>query len=244
MNSYVIGLFIFLSAVLSGGLFHLLKWPPNRLKLILSLSGAYLFAITVLHLIPEIYHVHDHYIGVYLLGGFFLQLVLDYFSEGIEHGHIHVHKNHDHAKARIPVTMMLSLCIHAFFEGMPIGGTHNHHTSNMLVFGIIIHNVPIALALMSLLTQSGVTKSKSLMLLAIFAAMTPFGMVLSSVLNHSTSIDIAAYYQKIMAVVIGIFLHISTTILFESSENHRFNLQKLGVIITGIALALSTLFLI
>jgi hypothetical protein len=46
-----------------------------------------------------------------------------------------------------------------------------------------------------------------------------------------------------MAVVIGIFLHISTTILFESSENHRFNLQKFVVIILGTLMALGTVFL-
>jgi hypothetical protein len=36
---------------------------------------------------------------------------------------------------------------------------------------------------------------------------------------------------------VGIFLHISTTILFESSENHRFNLIKFLVIILGAGLA-------
>ena len=36
-----------------------------------------------------------------------------------------------------------------------------------------------------------------------------------------------------MAVVIGIFLHISTTILFESNNDHRFNLYKLGIILIG-----------
>lgn len=232
---------IFASAVLSGMLFFLFPWNSNKLKLLLSLSGAYLFAITVLHLIPEIYSTGDHLIGIYLLAGFFLQLILDYFSEGIEHGHIHVH--HHHGKAIVPFTMLLSLCIHAFFEGMPVGGTHNEHTSDMLVFGIVIHNIPIALALMTLLSQTGIAKSKSILLLSIFAIMTPLGMLLSAYLSHTQTIDLSSYYQKIMAVVIGIFLHISTTILFESSENHRFNLQKFGVIILGTLMALGTVFM-
>ena len=57
---------IFASAVLSGMLFFLFPWNSNKLKLLLSLSGAYLFAITVLHLIPEIYSTGDHLIGIYL----------------------------------------------------------------------------------------------------------------------------------------------------------------------------------
>ena len=41
----------------------------------------------------------------------------------------------------------------------------------------------------------------------------------------------------ITALVIGVFLHISTVILFESSEGHKFNLRKLLVIIVGIVIA-------
>ncbi len=230
---------IFVSAILSGLLFYMLSWNTHKLKLLLALSGAYLFSITALHLMPEVYAGGDHSIGIFLLLGFFLQLVLDYFSEGIEHGHIHAHAHSE--KAAIPFTMLLSLCIHAFFEGMPVGGTHNEHTSDMLVFGIVIHNIPIALALMSLLSQSGISKTKSLILLSIFALMTPLGMMFSAFFNHVQTFDLSNYYQKIMAVVIGIFLHISTTILFESSENHRFNMQKFMVIIAGALLAIATM---
>ena len=35
------------------------------------------------------------------------------------------------------------------------------------------------------------------------------------------------------AVVVGIFFHISTVILFESTENHKFNIKKFGVIVLG-----------
>jgi hypothetical protein len=41
----------------------------------------------------------------------------------------------------------------------------------------------------------------------------------------------------LLAIVVGMFLHISTTIIFEASENHRFNLMKLVSIIVGVALA-------
>jgi hypothetical protein len=42
----------------------------------------------------------------------------------------------------------------------------------------------------------------------------------------------------VLGVVIGMFLHISTTIIFETSENHKFNLLKLSSVIAGIAGAL------
>jgi hypothetical protein len=42
----------------------------------------------------------------------------------------------------------------------------------------------------------------------------------------------------LLAIVVGMFLHISTTIIFEASENHRFNLVKLLSIIVGVTLAI------
>ena len=41
----------------------------------------------------------------------------------------------------------------------------------------------------------------------------------------------------ILAIVVGIFLHISTTIIFETSENHKFNLLKLVSILVGCSFA-------
>jgi ZIP family metal transporter len=45
------------------------------------------------------------------------------------------------------------------------------------------------------------------------------------------------YHNLMSAVVVGIFLHISSVILFETSENHQFNYRKLGVIVIGFAMA-------
>ena len=55
--------------------------------------------------------------------------------------------------------------------------------------------------------------------------------------------NISNYYREIMAIVIGMFLHISTTILFESSEGHHFNSRKAIAIIIGSSIALISTFL-
>jgi hypothetical protein len=46
------------------------------------------------------------------------------------------------------------------------------------------------------------------------------------------------YALEINAFIIGVFLHISTIILFESTANHKFNLQKFIAILAGIFLTL------
>ena len=208
----------------------------QRLKLVLSFSGAYLFAITVLHLMPEVYHTADPMIGLFVLGGFLLQILMEQFSEGIEHGHIH---KHSHDNIVFPFGIMISLCLHALLEGMPLAaGQHNE-----LVFGISLHHIPAAFALGSVLLQSGIKKSGLIISLVAFALMSPLGYLFSFQISQGSVGHIESYFGRIMGVVIGIFLHISTTILFESSVDHKFNFKKIIAVLTGVAIALAGFFL-
>jgi len=221
---------VLFSAALIGGLavFIFDYKSPQWLKLILSFSGAYLFTITVLHLIPEVYESDYPNIGYYVLLGFFIQIVLEQFSKGVEHGHIHIH---DHSV--MPMGVLFGLGIHSFLEGMPLN-INSHDTAAPLLTGIALHKIPAAFALTSVLVQSKVKKLYVIVLLLVFAAMSPLGVIVSKVLNDVNAVsDIHLFADKIMAIVIGLFLHISTTILFESSENHRFGLYKMIVIVIG-----------
>ena len=159
---------------------------------------------------------------------------MEFFSEGIEHGHIHVHNHKNNA---FPYAMMIGLSIHSFLEGMPLSnsGTESHHS---LLTGIVLHNIPIAMALMTMLLQSHISKAKALFWLVVFALITPLGTLTSYAIGDNLIGNFSIYFDRIMAVVVGIFLHISTTILFESSENHRFNLIKFVVILLGAGFAL------
>lgn len=228
----IVGVFISgLSVFLFGGT------KKKFLKIILTFSGAYLFAITVLTLLPGLYnHTQEpEKIGLFILIGFLIQILLEYFSQGIEHGHMHVHKEKQNV---FPVVMLVSLCIHAFLEGLPVGDHHHHNDNNSLVVGILIHNIPISIALISVLLESGVTKTKALFYLLIFAVMTPLGSTVTYIIGEQYLESMShTFFDAIMALVIGIFLHISTTILFETSENHRFNIIKFATILLGCAVA-------
>lgn len=225
-------LILFSSALLGGSLIFLIKNDlSKKLKLLLSFSGAYLFSITVLHLLPEVYASGDSYVGLFILLGFSFQIALEQFSEGIEHGHIHVH-HHQHAV--FPWGIMLSLSLHAFLEGMPLV----NYTEQTLLYGIALHHIPAAFALSSVLYQNKLTKLKVFIFLGIFAVMTPMGSLFSSFLQNNSFNFISNYFNYIMGIVIGIFLHISTTILFESNVDHRFNFYKMIAIIIGAGLAI------
>ena len=216
---------------------------PNKLKLLIAFSGAYLLSITALHLLPEVFTGDDRgaYFGSFILVGFFIQVMLEYLSGGIEHGHAHTHRS-----AGLPVGLMIGLCLHAFLEGMPLGGGdagHSHHGHSHshglepLLLGIVLHKYPVAMVFLAMLLNSGLAKAKAFGLLAVFAAMAPLGTLLSGVEM------VGQYNRESLAIVIGIFLHVSTTILFESSEGHRFNAYKMIAIAAGLALSAAGLLL-
>ena len=216
---------------------------PNKLKLLIAFSGAYLLSITALHLLPEVFTGDDRgaYFGSFILVGFFIQVMLEYLSGGIEHGHAHTHRS-----AGLPVGLMIGLCLHAFLEGMPLGGGdagHSHHGHSHshglepLLLGIVLHKYPVAMVFLAMLLNSGMAKSKAFGLLAVFAAMAPLGTLLSGVEM------VGQYNRESLAIVIGIFLHVSTTILFESSEGHRFNAYKMMAIAAGLALSAAGMLL-
>jgi zinc and cadmium transporter len=233
---------LFLSVIVSGLSVLFINISSKNLKLILSFSGAFLFAICVLHLIPEIYLSGTTYVGVYILIGFFVQILLEFLSEGIEHGHIHIHKHH-HKEQAFPYAMMIGLSVHSFLEGMPLAniGPIGEESHNSLLIGIVMHNIPIAMALMTMLLQSHISKQTAVLWLILFASITPLGTLTSCAIGENILGNFSTYFDRIMGVVIGIFLHISTTILFENSENHRFNFIKFFVIMLGAGFALLTL---
>lgn len=223
-----------LLAVLIGFTIALFLRPKSKknLKLLLAFSGAFLLSLTVMHLLPEVYEatIHDHEghnhgngtIGLFIMIGIVFQIILEYFSKGAEHGHVHGHDTMNH----IPWLLFFSLCLHALLEGMPISN-HNH-----LAYGIAIHHFPIAIILTTFFSNAQLNKKAILFFMLVFAFMTPLGTFAAENLSFLSN-----YYTEISGIVIGILFHISSTIIFESSEGHKFNLAKLSVIVLGIVLA-------
>ena len=219
----------------SGSLIFLFRADDQRvLKILLAFSGAFLIGITFLKLIPEVFSKPAAFTGLFVLLGFLLQLMLELITEGAEHGHRHAHAEGEKAS---PFLLLIGLSIHSFLEGMPIVQGFDLKLQHTLVVGIVIHNIPISLTLMSLFLHYGCSKSRAFLYLLVFALMTPMGSAFSNMLDSSLLTSLDSYFTYVLAAVIGIFLHVSTTILFETEENHRYNLQKFITVIIGLGVA-------
>jgi len=231
---------LLLSSIVLGALsvFLFKLYEPKHVKLLNAFTGAYLLCLTLLHLLPELYHSEAGSgeapilrLGTLMVAGFFMQIGLDFISVGVEHGHAHP------LHGRLPIGVLAGLCVHALVEAMALGNPKTHYdpaSRTMLLWSIVVHNFPVSIALLGMLLQSGMKRGTALGLLALFAAMAPLGLSLSA---HTA---IANHSRELMAIVIGIFMHISTTILFESSDIHRFNLAKLVAIAVGTTLGFAS----
>ncbi|MDT0557419.1 ZIP family metal transporter [Ichthyenterobacterium sp. W332] len=196
---------------------------PKNSKLLLSFSGAFLLAITLFELLPDVYsHLEAKWTGLLIMCGIVLQIFLETLSKGAEHGHIHNHGT----SHKFPWLLFISLCIHSVLEGFPI------HQHNDMVYGVLIHKIPIAMIVTGFLVNAKFSKQQIIIFLTVFALMTPLGTWLSNEVP-----ELGNYTIYINALVIGIFLHISTIILFESSEGHKFNIAKLLTIIAAVVIA-------
>jgi len=233
----ILNLILLFTLTLLAGLsvFIIPKLDIKRFKVILAFSGAYLFAITVIHLLPEVFLEGDNVtrIGIYVLAGFFLQMILEYFTSGVEHGHIHVH---DEDRSVIPYSLLISLCIHSFLEGTLLAHpthAHQHHDDvHPLLFGLVLHKIPEAFALMSVIVFRLGKKYFAIGLLLIFASASPLGLYVSNLL-FTEEIFSGGFLRMLFSLVAGNFLYISTTIFFETSPNHQFKANKLIVSILG-----------
>lgn len=236
---------LFLVAFIPGLLIIQLQKPLKfDLKYLLVFAGAFIFSITIVHLLPELLTTSSNpqRIGLFVLVGFFMQIFLDFVTTGVEHGHLHYHGHHSRFS---PVMLMVGLCIHALMDGSILIHPGEHETgghSTGLLIGIILHKIPAAIALMSVLNINFKNKKVLILLLVIFSLASPFGLIFSDLMNKYSLVSEEGF-MILFAIVSGNFLHISTTIYFESSPDHSFHKKKIFISLLGALLAIIVEFL-
>ncbi len=224
---------VLITSTLIGGLsLYAIPALTKNLRLPLIFAGSYLFAITIIHIIPELFSISPNpsTVGLYVLIGFFLQQFLEYFSSGIEHGHFHT----DQAlSVSGRFSMVIALIIHSLLEGALLthdSPFHDQHESFSLILGIVLHKMPAAFALMVTMNKLG---RKAFYLLLLFSLASPLGLIFAHYTTFSES-----QFLVLFSIVCGSFLHISTTIFVEASPEHHFGFKKILISILGAVMAI------
>jgi zinc and cadmium transporter len=267
----ITGISLFLIAIVGGLIIDILgNKAVNHLSLILAFGGAYIIGLLFLHLVPEAFGYNGKIAGLFVLIGFLVQILLEYISKGLEHGHAHNagQCGHHHHTSVFPWVAFGSLCVHALLESMPLAEGAAHSTDHVLTMGprivehshlhiynakamssglfvgLALHKLPVAMVLMGLIST---TKSSGFVkwgMISVFGLMPLLGMLIYDGIIHSSIVipgGNTAFIAATHGLVIGILLHISTTILFESEEGHTFNIKKLSATLLGLIVAYITL---
>lgn len=241
MHSIIVQCTLLVLVVAGSGqaVLHRERQYPSSFQKLLIAAGGYLFGMTATHLLPELFQsaLAPQRVGFCLLCGFFLQLLLDLFSGGIEHGHAPT--SH---KGTVVWALLGSMWVHGFMDGVVLSGvlpaTHQHAINGVLV-GILLHKVPTTLVLTGTLRGMMAKRRTVWKCLLFFALSSPVGLVVSRYGIDQNFIS-ERTLATLWSVASGSFLHIAATIFFEASPAHRLSLQHFFWGLLGAAIAAIT----
>jgi zinc and cadmium transporter len=232
MSTAIVQSILFLSSFIVGVLFINVSISNNKFyKNLLSFSGAFLFGLTILHFIPEVFHDFEPFVGIWILLGFSFQIVIEFLTQGLDHGHYHSGGKH-----KLSMSAIIGLFVHSIFEASPLAvheGHSNGDSTNYFLWGLVLHKIPVAIFLGTIVSQFFSKKLYGYLIILAFSLMAPLGLLLAQEIEF-----LHQYHQFFMAFVVGIFLYISTTILYEINEDHSFNTYKFIAIIIGFTIAI------
>jgi zinc transporter 1/2/3 len=197
--------------------------PKHNLPLELGdafASGIFLGA-ALFHMLPDatqgfsaIYGAAYHYPLAEILcaGGFLLLLLLERLSQN---------KNLFHrATNTVPYILTLTLTIHALIEGAALGINTTVATTFIIFVAILAHKSSESFALAVILNQSTMTLKRIIIIVSVFALMTPLGIVLGAALTDGIAQTSGQLLAAIFnAFAAGTFLYMST--LHHINHHHR-----------------------
>ena len=211
------------------------------MKYLFALSAGYLLSFSFLNYLPNVYNDQNLAGGLFVLFGFIAQIILEFFTDGIGHGHEIQTKTPDRKTHLVP---FLSLLLMFSIEGYVVGlnfftsPSLSHFIKDIqiaLVYGLILYHLPVFLSIhRNNLLSFNSNKFNTIKFISYFTAL-PFGVFVSYLfcdifkLNHTLAMT---------QFLVGMLLNNSTLILFESSSDHKINTLKLISVFTGVLLSI------
>jgi zinc and cadmium transporter len=179
-------------------------WRETHLQSFLSFSAGVLLATAFLHILPEVIENGDgHRIGAGILAGFLSLFLLEKFVM------IHPCEEHSCDYHTLGITAFIGISLHSFCDGVAMGTSFVIPGLAQAVFlAILVHKMPSAFALASLLKAAHWKTSKILTAMAGFSLIIPASALLSLSLVSSLP---TATVGHALNFSLGSFLYIATS---------------------------------
>lgn len=199
-----------------------LSWSRHHLPAFLSLAAGVMLGAALLHLLPEAFELAPRHTALWILLGFLFLYAFEKFVT------VHVCEALDCEVHTVGVSAFLGLAIHALTEGFALGsGLLSGRLGWIIFLSILLHKIPAALALTSILLHEQYRRRTILVLQLAFIAMVPLGAVMVQLL---TSIQGINFVGIAVAFSVGTFLHISLSDLLP--EVHRSEYRRSWAFLT------------
>jgi len=203
-------------------------WSRKNSAALVSYSAGVLVSVGFLNLLPEAQELTDHaemIVVAAFIAFYFLEHHLFFHAshEELHHTSIEVHGGHQeccpnpHPLGRVAFAGM---AIHSLIDGMIIGTGFevDPHLGLVAAIGVICHEVPEGIAMLSILLHYGYQRSQAVTFTTIVSLATPLGALLTYAAIQELD---PALLGKLLAFASGSFIYIASSDLIPESHRTR-----------------------
>lgn len=243
MQSFILTLIVGLSMGLGSILSFFIKTTQKKLlSLALSFSAGIMIYVAFMEMLPEGMHLIEDYMGeghswvalIWFFSGMFITAVFEgaiHAFAGDVHSHEHHHHKHEHHihehvgenghLTKLGLMSALAIGIHNIPEGLALftSGLVDISLAYPVAAAVIIHNIPLSVAIALPLSYSTGSKTKAFLYTLLVGLMQPLGAVLGYALLSNFFNDLV--FGILFSVVAGIMIFVSLDELLPAAQRDQ-----------------------
>ena len=241
MQSFILTLIVGLSMGLGSILSFFIKTTQKKLlSLALSFSAGIMIYVAFMEMLPEGMHLIEDYMGeehswlalVWFFSGMFITAIFEWIihafagdvhSHGHEHNHNHNHEHtgeNDHLE-KLGLMSAIAIGVHNIPEGLALftSGLVDITLAYPVAAAVIIHNIPLSVAISLPLSYSTGSKTKAFLYTLSVGLMQPLGAVLGYALLSNFFNDLV--FGILFSVVAGIMIFVALDELLPAAQRNQ-----------------------
>ncbi len=197
---------LFLVTLFSGWLPLFTYKKKLNLDLLISFCSGAMIAMSFVHMLPMTFEQLGLDSGYYILTGFLFVYLLEKFSM------VHPCQEGDCTTHHLGLPAFVGLSIHGIISGLSVGvalvSAQSFSEGFPIIFAFILHKIPEAFILATLLMQTRFSQKNRYFLLLLFSMIAPLGVLISDYsLHHLVSTGL----NLLLGVSTGTFIYIASS---------------------------------
>lgn len=262
----LVGLSMGLGSIMS---FIVSKTHRKLLAISLSFAAGIMIYVSFMEMLPEGIHLIEEYVGEkgniiaisWFFGGMFLSAIIEklvHVFAGDYHGHHHGHSHNDHKHdhhhdhdheeghhlSKLGMMSAVAIGVHNLPEGLALftAGIKDITLALPIAAAVIIHNIPLSIAISVPIYYSTGSKKKAFFYTLIVGLCQPLGAIIGYMLLSKHFNDLL--FGTLFSIVAGIMVFVSLDELLPASQKYEdHHISVYGAIAGMIVMAISLSFL-